>query len=268
MARHGGIIEGGHHGTETDKCKYSLCHSADIAFHLLFMLVACRYNLIYVCLVGFFLQMLTRLETILTAGLEPHLSLKILQFNAILLGPQVVEPLAAVLRDTLMNLTSCIHSKQKGGGYGDAMDGGFGISQGEDRGTTTLKYALAALSFAEGLMQLFPDLGLSICAPTISKIILSLPRAVCQNENIAAPLLGVFFECFGRMLWMNPNCLDEIFASNPDVETEVAVVLEQYISSVKSVPMIAMLNAKVQKVLFVKQKGAAVSRSGRECKSF
>ena len=56
MARHSSIIEGGHHGTETDKCKYSLCHLADIAFHLLFMPVACRYNLIHVCLVWFFLH--------------------------------------------------------------------------------------------------------------------------------------------------------------------------------------------------------------------
>ena len=98
-------------------------HLVDIAFYLLFMLVVCWYSLANLCLVWFFLQILTRFETILTAGLEPHLSLKILQFNAILLGPQVVEPLAAVLRDTLMNLTSCIHSNQKGGDGGDTMDG-------------------------------------------------------------------------------------------------------------------------------------------------
>jgi len=209
--------------------------------------------------------MLPRLEAILTADLEPHLSLKILQFNSILLGPQVVEPLAAVLRDLLIKLTSCIHSNQKSDD--DTMDDDFGVLKGTDRGTTTLKYAVAALSFAEGLMQLFPDLGLSICAPAMSKIIVSLPDAVRQNKDIAAPLLDGMFACFGRMLWMRPNCLDEIFASDPDAETKTSVVLEQYISSVKSVPLIVMLNAQVQKILFVKQKGAALSLCSVVCRS-
>jgi len=210
--------------------------------------------------------MLPRLEVILNAGLEPHISLKVLQFNAILLGPQVVEPLAAGLRDLLVKLTSCIHSNQSSDDD-DTMDGNGGGSQGTDRGTTTMRYAVTALSFAEALMQSFPDLGLSICGLAMFKIIIALSGTICQNKEIAAPLLDATFNCFGRMLWTSPNCLDEMFAGDPDAETKVAVVLERYISSVKSVPMIVMLNAQAQKIVFIKQKGAALSLCSAVCRS-
>lgn len=153
----------------------------------------------------------------------------------------------------LVNLTSCIHANQKEGDD-DAMDGD-GRSKGADRGTTTMRNAVAAFSFADGLMQLFPDIGLSICAPAISKVIVALPG----SKAIAAPLLEAIFNAFGRMLWMSPNCLDEMFASDPNADTKIAVVLEQYIAVVTSVPVIVMLSAQAQKVVFINQKGSAVS---------
>jgi len=205
-------------------------------------------------------NMLPRLEMIVRAGLEPHLSLKVLQFNAILLGPQVIEPLAPVLREMLVNLTGCIHSERKEGGD-DAMDGDE-KSKGTDSGVTTMRDANAALTFAHGLMQLSPDLGLSISAPAISKAIVSL-----TGKSKAAPLLEATFLCFGRMLWMNPNSLDEIFASDPNPDEKIASVLSQWIAVVTSVSVVVMLSAQAQKVVFIDQKGAALSLCSAVCRS-
>jgi hypothetical protein len=105
-------------------------------------------------------NMMPWLEAILRSGLETHLVLKTLQYTAILLGPRVIEPLAPVLGETLLNLTSCIQT----GGDNDSL-------KGTDLETTSMKGAIAALSFAESIMQLFPDMGLSISSPTISKVI-------------------------------------------------------------------------------------------------
>mmetsp|Transcript_28833 Transcript_28833/g.54482 ORF Transcript_28833/g.54482 Transcript_28833/m.54482 type:complete len:1128 (-) Transcript_28833:308-3691(-) len=205
-------------------------------------------------------NMLPRLEAILRSGLEPHLSLKVLQFNAILLGPQVVEPLASVLRYMLLNLTNCIHSEQAGGG--DTTMDDDDRSKGIDRGVTTTRDAVAALSFADGLMQMFPDLGLSICSPAISKVIAVLP-----GKSIAAPLVDASFHSFGRMLWMSPNCLDEIFANDPNQDGKIAFVVSTYISVVTSISVVVMLSAQAQKVVFIDQKGAALSLCLAVCRS-
>ena len=59
-------------------------------------------------------------EAILWSGLEPHLSLKVIQFNAVLLGPEVVATLSTIIPDLLLNLVSHITLD---GGYDDEMDG-------------------------------------------------------------------------------------------------------------------------------------------------
>ena len=75
--------------------------------------------------------MLPRLEAILRSGSEPHLSLKVLQFNAILLGPEVVAALSPILRELLVKLlTSCIHSDGDGEDAMDGDEGGSGVGRG------------------------------------------------------------------------------------------------------------------------------------------
>jgi len=181
--------------------------------------------------------------------------LKVLQFNAVLLGPQVVEPLAGVLRGLLLSLTSCIHSNQTDEND-DAMDGDDRSSQGTDRGATTMRYAIAALSFSEALLQLYPNLGISICAPAVSKVIVSLPAG---SKAVAVPLLEAAFSCLGRMLWTSPTCLDEWFASDQDADRKIGMVLDQYVAVVTSVSLLVMLSVKAQKITFINQKSAAVS---------
>eukprot|EP00584_Thalassiosira_punctigera_P025961 CAMPEP_0172578112 /NCGR_PEP_ID=MMETSP1067-20121228/138571_1 /TAXON_ID=265564 ORGANISM="Thalassiosira punctigera, Strain Tpunct2005C2" /NCGR_SAMPLE_ID=MMETSP1067 /ASSEMBLY_ACC=CAM_ASM_000444 /LENGTH=1122 /DNA_ID=CAMNT_0013370805 /DNA_START=226 /DNA_END=3594 /DNA_ORIENTATION=+ len=206
-------------------------------------------------------NMLPRLEAILRSGLEPHLSLKVLQFNAILLGPQVVEPLAAVLREMLVNLTSCIHSGETDNGD-TTMDDEGRSATGTDRGLTTTRNAVAALNFADGLMQMFPDLGLSICSPAVSKVMAALP-----GKATAAPLLEASFHSFGRLLWTNPNSLDEIFANDPNPDEKIMSIVKTWISVVTSISMVVMLSPQAQKIMFIDQKGTALSLCSAVCRS-
>eukprot|EP00581_Thalassiosira_minuscula_P010946 CAMPEP_0183713024 /NCGR_PEP_ID=MMETSP0737-20130205/8028_1 /TAXON_ID=385413 /ORGANISM="Thalassiosira miniscula, Strain CCMP1093" /LENGTH=1154 /DNA_ID=CAMNT_0025941773 /DNA_START=175 /DNA_END=3639 /DNA_ORIENTATION=- len=205
-------------------------------------------------------NMLPRLEAILRSGLEPHLSLKVLQYNAILLGPQVVEPLASVLRDMLVNLTSCIHAEQKDDDD-TAMDSVDG-SKGTDRGMTTMRNAVAALSFADGMMQMFPELGLSICSPAMAKVIAALP-----GKAMSQPVLEATLHSFGRMLWLNPNSLNEIFANDPNQDEKISSVVSAWITVVTSVSVLVMLSAQAQKITFIDQKGAALSLCSAACRS-
>jgi len=206
-------------------------------------------------------NMLPRLEAIIRSGLEPDLSLKVLQFNALLLGPQVIEPLAPTLRDMLVSLTRCIHSEQKAGDD-TSMDGDNIISGGTDRGVTTMRNATAALSFGHGLMQMFPDLGLSISSPAIAKVV-----AVIPGKAIASPLVAPVFNCFGRMLWISPNALDEIFANDPNIDEKIASVVSTWISVVTSVPANIMTSSQAQKISFINQKKACLSLCSAVCRS-
>ena len=204
--------------------------------------------------------MLPRLEAILRSGSEPHLSLKVLQFNAILLGPEVVAALSPILRELLVKLlTSCIHSDGDGE---DAMDGDEG-SKGTDRGVTTIRNAIASLEFSEAIMQLFPDLGVSICAPAICKAVVSIPG----KKTMAAPLLESIFACLSRMLWTNPNSFDEIFAGDPNQDEKVSFVINQFIAVVTSVPLVVMLSAQSQKIVFINQKGVSLALCSAVCRS-
>lgn len=207
-------------------------------------------------------NMLPRLHEILKSGLEPHLSLKVLQFNALLLGPQVVEPLTPVLRELLVNLTACIHSEKKAGGD-EAMDNEEDTkSKGEDMGATTKRYAIAALGFADGLMQLFPELGLSICSPALSKVMAALP-----GKAVSAPFLEGAYSAFGRMLWIRPNSFDEIFAQDPNQDEKIAVIVRTWISVITSVSITVMMSAQAQKLMFIDQKGTALCLCSAVCKS-
>ena len=192
--------------------------------------------------------MMPRLEAILRSGLETHLVLKTLQYTAILLGPQVIEPLAPVLGETLLNLTSCIQT----GGDNDSL-------RGTDLETTSVRGAIAALSFAESIMQLFPNKGLSISSPTISKVIAAVPR----RKVMAVPLIEAAFASFGRMLWLNPNSLDDIFINNE----ELVLVVDRFIASVTSVSFVVMLSVQIQKIVFINQKGASLALCSAACRS-
>merc|ERR1719223_380332 len=196
--------------------------------------------------------MIPRLEAILWSGLEPHLSLKVLQFNAILLGPQVVEHLAPVLRELLQNLTHCIHSEQNEGGD-TAMDSGDGSKQGTDRGGTTMRDAVAALNFAGFLCQISPDLGMSVCSPAISNSVAALP-----GKALTAPMLEALFNSFVRMLWMSPNSLEEIFANDPNQDEKIKSVVSTWITVVTSASFLTLLSPQAQKIMFIDQKGAAL----------
>ena len=198
------------------------------------------------------MNMLPRLHVIITSGLEPHLSLKVLQFYAVLLGQQVIGPLTPVLPEMLVNLTKCIYSEQKEGD-GGAMDDGD-ASGGKDRGVTTIRNAIAALSFAEAVTQFFPDVGASISSPAIKKIVAALP-----GKALSPPVLEAIFSCLGRLILFNPKVLDEIFADDPNKEANIAGLVRTYITVVSSVSVIVMLSVRAQKVTFIKQKACSLN---------
>lgn len=204
-------------------------------------------------------NMLPRLHAVIQSGLEPHLSLKVLQYCAVLLGPQAVEPLATVLPEILVNLTKCIHSEQQEGDD-EAMDD----SGGKDRGVTTTRNAIAALCFADSIMQAFPDLGASICSPVVQKVVAALP-----GKALAEPLLSATFSSFGRLLWMKPIIMEELFVKGYDQNQEknVAALVNAWISVVTSVSVLVMLSAQAQKIAFMNQKAAALSLCSAVCRS-
>ena len=203
-------------------------------------------------------SMLPRLADILRAGLEPYLSLKVLQYNALLLGQQVLEPHADTLRQLLINLTSFIYSEQE-----DDTMGNSDRSTGGDRGTTTIKNAIAALTFGYGIMQLYPDISLGIVSPAVSKLIANLSN----NRRKSAPVLEALFETFGRILWAAPTCLDEIFASDPNQDEKIAGIVHLYLGVVTSVPVLAVISPKAQKIVFMNQKKAMLSLCSAVCRS-
>ncbi|KAL7549275.1 hypothetical protein ACHAWF_012552 [Thalassiosira exigua] len=207
-------------------------------------------------------NMLPRLEAIVRSGLEPHLSLKVMQYNAVLLGPRVIQPLAPVLSEMLVNLTCCIHSEKKEEDD-ESMEDKDQRSNGTDRGVATLRDAVAALSFADAIMQLFPDLGLSICAPAILRVAKALPGKPAGMS----PLYVATFQSLGRMIWISPDSLEEIFADGPDQEQKIAFVVNLWISSVTDVSVMVMLSSHAQKVAFIDQKGAALSLCSAVCRS-
>ena len=203
--------------------------------------------------------MLPRLEVIILSALEPHLSLKVLQFNAILLGPEVVTTLSPILSQLLVKLTSCIHVD---GDSEDAMDGDERL-KGMDRGITTMRNAVASFEFSEAIMQLFPDLGASICAPAICKAV----AAIAGKKTVAVPILESIFACLSRLLWTNPNSFDEIFASDPNQDEKISFVINQFIGMVTSVSFVVMISAQAQKIAFINQKGASLALCSAVCRS-
>jgi len=203
-------------------------------------------------------SMLPRLADILRAGLEPYLSLKVLQYNALLLGQQVLEPHADTLRQLLINLTSFIYSEQE-----DDTMGNSDRATGGDRGTTTVKNAIAALTFGYGIMQLYPELSLGIVSPAVSKLIANLS----SNRRKSAPVLEALFETFGRILWAAPTCMDEIFAGDPNLDKNIGGIVHLFLSVVTSVPVLAVISPKAQKIVFMNQKKAMLSLCSAVCRS-
>lgn len=221
-------------------------------------------------------SMLPRLEMILRSGLEPHLGLKVLQFNAILLGKQVVEPLGDFLRDLLVTLTSRVHIKPKDGGDEMENEGNNsgGSSSSKDKDVGTMRDAIAALSFADLLMQIFPDLGYSISCPAIGKVI----SFICsgneggqQRRSVTIPLLEAALSAFGRMLWINPNAFDEIFTQQTvehfERDAKIRTIVETWLGVVTSVSLSTMISRKAQTIRFIDQKGAALSLCSVICRS-
>eukprot|EP00984_Skeletonema_dohrnii_P015107 scaffold6469_cov99-Skeletonema_dohrnii-CCMP3373.AAC.1 len=218
-------------------------------------------------------SMLPRLEMILRSGLEPHLSLKVLQFNSILLGKQVVEPLGDFLRELLVTLTSRVHVKAKGNSDEMEDDGGNGGVGSKEKDVGTMRDAIAALSFADILMQLFPDLGYNISSPAIGKVI----SYICsgsengQRLSVTMPLLEVSLSAFGRMVWINPNSFDEVFTQqNADPsqrEMKIAALVKTWLGVVTSVSLATMISKKAQTIRFIDQKGAALSLCSAICRS-
>jgi hypothetical protein len=187
------------------------------------------------------------------------MTLKVLQFNAILLGPEVVAPLSPILRDLLEKLTCCIYLECDGE---DSMDGDES-SKGTDRGVTTIRNAIASFDFSEAIMQLFPELGVSICAPAINKAV----AAICSKKSLSAPLLESIFACLSRMLWTNPNSFDEIFASDLNQDEKTSFVIHQLMAVVSSVSFVVMLSAQAQKIAFINQKRASLALCTAVCSS-
>lgn len=145
------------------------------------------------------------------------------------------------------------------------MDGGADTKSEKDRGVTTIRNAAAALICAEALMQLFPELGLSISSPAIGKLVEYLP-----GKGMTAPvvaLLEAIFSCFGRVLWMNPKSLDEIFANDPNQEKSIVDVVRMWISTVSSVSVFVMISVQAQKITFISQKACALSLCSAVCRS-
>jgi len=223
-------------------------------------------------------SMLPRLEMILRSGLEPHLSLKVLQFNAILLGKQVVEPLGDFLRELLVTLTSRVHVKPKDGGDDDEMEddvannSGSGSKDNKDVGT--MRDAIAALGFAEVLMQLFPDVGYSISSPAIGKVIsyISSGNDSGHRPSVTIPLLEAALSAFGRMVWINPNSFDEIFTQQQQQQQQqedvkIAAFVKTWLGVVTSVSLATMISKKAQTIRFIDQKGAALSLCSASCRS-
>ena len=214
-------------------------------------------------------SMLPRLEQIVRSGLEPQLSLKVLQTNEKLLGPQVVESLAPVLADLLAKLvepvirSSSATSSQGGGDDNDEMDDGSSHTPvakqgGADRDKVTIQGAAAALHFSAFVMRLSPDLGRRIAFPAVAEIARSLP-----GERFPVPLLEPAFDALGRMLWIEPGCLDELFpnrsAADGDGDRMIAAVVDRWIEVSTSVSVLTMMSARAQKITFIEQKGAALS---------
>eukprot|EP00569_Conticribra_weissflogii_P015458 CAMPEP_0171399164 /NCGR_PEP_ID=MMETSP0880-20121228/6432_1 /TAXON_ID=67004 /ORGANISM="Thalassiosira weissflogii, Strain CCMP1336" /LENGTH=1231 /DNA_ID=CAMNT_0011913281 /DNA_START=59 /DNA_END=3754 /DNA_ORIENTATION=- len=204
-------------------------------------------------------SMLPRLELILRSGLELHLSLKVLQSNAILLGPQVIEPLAEVLREMLVDLTSCVHIDKKPEEDDEMKDDDDAAAAKKEKEVGTVRDAIAAMAFADALMQLFPELGYSIASPALSKVIAALPGKSCTT-----PLLEAAFGAFGRMLWLNANSLDEIFPNN---EENIASVVYTWMDVISSVSVMVMLSSRARTIMFIDQKGAALALCGSICRS-
>jgi hypothetical protein len=218
-------------------------------------------------------SMLPRLEMILRSGLEPHLSLKVLQFNSILLGKQVIESLGDFLRELLVTLTSRVHVKAKASGDEMEDDGGNSGSNSKEKDVGTMRDAIAALRFAEVLMQLYPDVGYSISSPAISKVMsfINSGDKDGRRPSVTVPLLEAALSAFGRMIWINPSAFDEILAS-PNVDPsqrdmKVAALIKTWLGVITSVSLSTMMSKKAQTIQFIDQKGAALSLCSVTCRS-
>ena len=207
--------------------------------------------------------MLPRLDAILRSELEPHLSLKVLQYYAILLGPEILATLSHILRELLLRLVSNILI------YGDNEDVMDSVErvQGIDRGSTTMKGVIASFDFSEAIMQMQPELGVSICAPAVFKAVAAL--AGPGKKAITLPLYEPIFSCLSRVLWTNPNFLDEICASDPNQDEKLSFVVDRMITMVTSVTrqFVVLMSAQAQKVVFISQKGAALALCSAVCHS-
>ena len=129
---------------------------------------------------------------------------------------------------------------------------------GADRGKETVQGAAAALHFAAFVMRLSPDLGRRIAFRSVAEIARCLP-----GERFPVPLLEPAFEALGRMLWLEPGCLDELFpnrcVNDDDGDRTIAAVVDRWIEVSTSVSVLTMMSARAQKITFIEQKGAALS---------
>merc|ERR1719410_2509557 len=66
---------------------------------------------------------------------------------------------------------------------------------------------------------------------------------------------------------MRPNTLDEIFANDPNADEKIASVVSTWINVVTSLSVVVMLSAKAQKMMFIDQKGAALSLCSAVCQT-
>jgi hypothetical protein len=170
-------------------------------------------------------------------------------------------PLSHVLRELLLRLVNNILID---GDNEDVMDSVERV-QGIDRGSTTMKGVIASFDFSEAIMQLQPELGVSICTPAVFKAVAAL--AGPGKKAITLPLYEPIFSCLSRVLWTNPNFLDEIFASDQD--EKISFVVDRMITMVTSISsqFVVLMSAQAQKVVFISQKGAALALCSAVCRS-
>ena len=209
-------------------------------------------------------NMLPRLESIIRAKLEPQMSLKVLQYSALLLGQRVVEPLADTLRELLVEMTSCVHAEKKQGDDDNEMKDEGGQST-KEKVISSNKDAVSAFCFADALMQMFPELGYSVSSSAITQVIASLK----PERSISPSVLELALSAFGRLLWINNNILDEVFAHDPEQDEKIAAIVSTWLGVCSSFTFNSLVLGSKQEraMMFIEQKGAALATCSAVCRS-
>jgi len=231
-------------------------------------------------------RMLPRLEAVLRSGMEAHLSLQVLQFYSILLGPGVVESVGDVVRGLLVQCMSCIHNdytgdeRRRSAGAVVTSDSGERENEemtddndqqqppgqsatGESPGAGgTLKDAVGALSFMEALLQLSPPVGYAVCTPALSEAVRTMLR-----KPLPLPLVEALYGALGRLLWNRPAALDEMLGDDPDRPKKVASLVRTWLRLLLRPVFLAALDRTVATTVFMERKGAALSLCAVVCHS-